>query len=153
MTPYATIHADPIPVTHPRPLAARLPGVARVSMGLIFFLFGLVGLLSAVGLVPLSQPSTPAPEGAAAFTAAIMKTGYLFPLVKGTECAAGALLLSNRLVALALALIAPVVVNIVAFHAFLAPSGLALAAVVLTLELYLAWSHRDAYRPMLKMRP
>ena len=111
------------------------------------------GLSSFLGVIPLSQPSTPLPEGAAAFTAAIMKAGYMFPLVKGTECLVGALLLSNRFVPLALALIAPVVVNIVAFHAFLEPSGLGLAAVVMGLEVYLAWSYRRAYRPMFEMRP
>ena len=61
----------------------------------------------------------------------------------------GALLLSNRFVPLALALLAPVIVNIVAFHAFLAPSGVAIALVVLALELYLAWTYRAAFRPML----
>jgi hypothetical protein len=152
MTPYITT-ADSSFMSPAKTRSSRLPAVARVSMGLIFFLFGLVGLLSFLGVIPLSQPSTPLPEGAAAFTAAIMKSGYMFPLVKGTECLVGALLLSNRFVPLALALVAPVVVNIVAFHAFLAPSGLGLAAIVVGLEAYLAWTYRRAYRPMLEMRP
>ena len=56
---------------------------------------------------------------------------------------------------LALVLIAPVIVNIVAVHAFLAPSGLGMAIVILGLELYLAWSYRSAFRSMLaaKVRP
>jgi len=58
-------------------------------------------------------------------------------------------LLSGRFVPLALAVLAPIVVNIVAFHLFLAPAGLPLPIVVLTLELFLAWSYRSAYRPML----
>jgi hypothetical protein len=61
----------------------------------------------------------------------------------------GALLLLNRFVPLALALIAPVIVNIVAVHAFLAPSGLGMTVVILSLELYLAWAYRSAFRPML----
>ena len=100
----------------------------------------------------LPQPSTPMPEGAVAFAGALMKTGYLFPLIMGTQVIVGALLLSNRFVPLALTLIAPIVVNIFAFHAFLAPSGVGLAAVVLALEVYLAWAYRKAYRPMLAMR-
>ena len=53
-----------------------------------------------------------------------MKTGYMMPLIFGTQLIVGALLLSNRFVPLALALIAPVIVNIVAFHAFsLHPQG------------------------------
>jgi hypothetical protein len=66
--------------------------------------------------------------------------------------AAGLLLLSNRCVPLALALLAPILVNIIAFHAFLAPSGLALPLVLLGLELYLARSYRDAFAPMLQAR-
>jgi hypothetical protein len=73
----------------------------------------------------------------------------MFPLIKGTEVVVGALLLSNRFVPLALALIAPNVVNIVLFHAVLAPGGLGLALPVLALELYLAWSYRAAYASML----
>jgi membrane protein implicated in regulation of membrane protease activity len=81
-----------------------------------------------------------------------MKTGYLFRLVMATQLVAGILFLANRFVPLALALIAPVVVNILAFHLFLAPSGLALAFLVLVLEIYLAWAYRAAFRPMLAAR-
>jgi hypothetical protein len=133
-------------------VARHLPTAARVLTGLVFFFFGLLGVLAFAGLIPLSGPSTPPPQGAADFTAAMMKTGYLFPMVKLTEFVAGAMLLSNRFVPLALALLAPIVVNIFAFHAFLAPSGVRLAAVVLALEVYLAWTYRGAYRPMLAAR-
>jgi hypothetical protein len=62
------------------------------------------------------------------------------------------LLLANRFVPLALALLAPVLVNIVLFHGFLAPSGSGPGLVLLALELYLAWSYRAAFRPMLAAR-
>jgi uncharacterized membrane protein YphA (DoxX/SURF4 family) len=128
-------------------LLRLLPTAARILMGLLFFVTGLNGFLDS-----LPQPAAPMPEGAMAFAGAMMKTGYLFQLVAGTQLLVGALLLVNRFVPLALALLAPVVVNIVAFHAFLAPSGLGLAVGVLALELYLAWSYREAFRPMLVMR-
>ena len=127
-------------------MTRHLPTAARTLMGLIFFVFGLDGFLHVIP-APDSVPA-----GAAAFGGALLNTGYMFPLIKGTEVVAGALLLANRYVPLALAVIAPVVVNIVAFHAFLAPSGLVLAAVVMALEVYLAWTRRDAYRPMLAAR-
>lgn len=119
----------------------------RVLMGLVFFVFGLNGFLNF-----LPQPTGPMPEGAMAFGFALMKTGYMFPLIKGTEVLVGLLLLANRFVPLAIVLIAPVIVNIFAFHAFLEPSGLILAAVLVAIELYLAWSHRNAYRPLLSAR-
>jgi hypothetical protein len=113
----------------------------------MFFVFGLNGFLH---FIP--QPKTPMPEGAAAFAGALMQTGYMFPLVMGTQVIVGTLLLLNRFVPLALALIAPIIVGIVTFHIFLAPSGLIMAGVVLALELYLAWTYRKAFRPMLAMR-
>lgn len=78
-----------------------------------------------------------------------MASGYFFPLLKGTEVISGLLLLSNRFVPLALTMLAPIVVNIVAFHAFLAPAGLGLAGLVLALEVYLAWAYRAAYRSVI----
>lgn len=132
----------------PKSFARHLPTIARVLLGLMFFIFGLMGLLN---LMPPPPPET-LPPGLVAFSDAMMKTGYLFQLVKVTEVVVGALLLLNRFVPLALALIAPVIVNIVAVHAFLAPSGVAMAVVILGLELYLAWSYRSAFRPMLAAR-
>jgi uncharacterized membrane protein YphA (DoxX/SURF4 family) len=125
--------------------ARYLPAIARILMGVIFFIFGLNGFLHF-----LSQP--PMPEAPRAFFGALMKTGYMVPLIFVTQTLVGVLLLLNRFVPLALALIAPVIVNIVLFHIFLAPAGLPLAIIVLVLELYLAWSYRGAFLPMLAGR-
>ena len=119
---------------------------ARVLLGLVFFVFGLNGFLE---FLP-APPTTPA---AAAFGGALFATGYFFPLLKLTEIAAGALLLSGRFVPLALTLLAPVIVNIVAFHVFLTPPpSLGLPLVLVALEIFLAWSYRGAFRPMLRAR-
>jgi uncharacterized membrane protein YphA (DoxX/SURF4 family) len=121
--------------------------MARILMGLIFFVFGLNGFLN---FIP--PPKTPMPEGATAFIGALMKTGYLFRLTMGTQLIVGILLLLNRFVPLALALIAPVILGIMTFHIFLEPSGLILASIVFVMEIYLAWAYRKAFRPMLAMR-
>jgi hypothetical protein len=114
-------------------MVRRFPTAGQVLMGLLFFLSGLSGLLN---LLP--PPATPLPEGATAFVGALMKTGYMFPLIMATQLLVGTLLLSNRFVPLALVLIAPFIVNSIAFHVFLEPSRLGMAVVVRTLELYLA---------------
>jgi uncharacterized membrane protein YphA (DoxX/SURF4 family) len=126
-------------------ISSKLPSVARIVLGLAFFVFGLNGFLHFLPQPPMSGPP-------ANFAGALFATGYMFPLIKGTEVLASLLLLANRYVPLALAVLAPVVVNIVAFHAFLAPTGMVLPIVVLGLELYLAWSYRDAFAPMLHAR-
>ena len=127
--------------------ARYLPIIARVLMGVCFLVFGLNGFLH---FIP--EPKNAMPEGAAAFAGALLKAGYMLPMVMGTQLLVGVLLLLNRFVPLALALLAPVIVNIVAFHIFLAPSGLGLALVVLALELYMAWAYRSSYRSMLNPR-
>ena len=139
-----TSNAIPLEGQRRKSFARHLSTIARILMGLIFFVFGLNGFLH---FIP--QPKKPMPEVAMAFAGALMKAGYMFPMVMGTQFLVGVLLLLNRFVPLALALLAPVIVNIVAFHLFLEPSGLPLALVVLVLELYLAWAYRNAYRSML----
>lgn len=128
-------------------LTRYFPAVARILMGLPLFVFGLNGFLN---FIP--QPKTPIPDAAAAFGAALMNTGYMMPLIGATLLVTGALLLANRFVPLALALFAPFIVNSMAFHLCLEPSGRPMAGVFLLLELYLAWAYRAAYRPMLAAR-
>ena len=128
-------------------IARHVPTVARYLLGAVFFVCGLNGFLNF-----LPAPSGPMPEGAMAFGGALMKTGYMFQLIKGTEVLCAVLLLSNRLVPLALALLAPVLVNIVAFHAFLAPAELPFAIFLLLLQIRLAWAYRSVYAPMLSLR-
>ena len=125
----------------------HLTTAVRSLMGLAFLTFGLNGFLH---FIP--QPKDAMPAGALDFFGALVKTGYMIPLIFGTQTLAGALLLLNLFAPLALALLAPVVVNIVAFHLQLAPSGIPVATVVLVLELYLAWAYRKAFAPMLVLR-
>ena len=118
-------------------------GVARIALGGTFFVFGLNGF---VEFIP--PPSELPPEPAMAFAVALMNTGYMMPLIKGTEVLVGALLLAKRWVPLALVLLAPLLLNIVAFHFALAPSGTEFSIVLSLLGLYLAWVHRRAYAPL-----
>jgi hypothetical protein len=120
----------------------KIATAARILEGAAFLTFGLNGFFHFL-------PTPPPPPAAGAFAGALMATGYMFPLIKGTEVVVGALLLSNRFVPLALTLIAPIIVNILAFHAFLAPAGLPLPLVLLATELVLAYSYRAAFAPML----
>lgn len=136
--------ADPAPKSFTR----FFPVIARVLLGLVFFVFGLNGFFFFIPPPPPEQM----PKALVEFSTAMMNTGFLLQLVKGTEVAMGLLLLLNRFVPLALAVLAPIIVNIVAVHLFLAPSGAIMAFVILALELYLAWSYRGAFRPMLAAR-
>ncbi len=118
-----------------------VPTLLRLALGLLFFVFGLNGFL---GFLP--QP--PVPPEAGAFLAALGATGYMFPLVKGTELVAGMFLLSGRFVPLALLFLAPVVVNIIAFTVVLSPAN-PLGYLALAGELSLAWCYRSSFRRVL----
>ena len=125
--------------------SSRIPSIARTVLGLAFLVCGLNGFLQFLPQPPMSGP-------AGDFAGAMAATGYLFPLVKGIEVMTGVLLLVDRYVPLALTILAPVVVNIVAFHAFLAPAGLVLPLVLTALGVYLAYAHRDSFAPVLRAR-
>jgi uncharacterized membrane protein YphA (DoxX/SURF4 family) len=125
-------------------IARYAPHVVRVVLGLLFVVTGLNGFLNF-----LPQPAAAMPANAVAFITALMNTGYMFKLIFATQLVSGVLLLSNRFVPLALALLAPFVVNSISFHLFLEPTGRPVAFAVLAAELYLAWTYRRAYRSML----
>ena len=122
-----------------------VPTAARLFLGLGFTVFGLNAFLH---FMPLPAP----PPSARAFLGALGASGYLFPLLKATEVVAGLLLLSGRFVPLSLAVLAPILVNIIAFHLFLEPSGLLIPLALIAAEIYLAWTYRAAFAPLLHLR-
>jgi uncharacterized membrane protein YphA (DoxX/SURF4 family) len=124
-------------------LATWGPRVGRILLGLAFTVFGLNYFFD---FLPAQPPPDPK---ALPFLGGLVASEYVFPLIKAIEVAAGLALLANLFVPLALVLLAPIIVNIVAFHALLSP-GLPVPLAILALELYLAWSYRDAFKPMLR---
>jgi putative oxidoreductase len=93
--------------------------IARYLAGAIFLIFGLNGFLHFIPMPP--------PDGIAGqFMGALFVSHYL-TLVFGLQVIAAVLLLANRYVPLALVILAPVIVNILCFHALMAPSGLPMA--------------------------
>lgn len=117
---------------------------ARVLLGLVFFGFGLNGLLH---LFPLP----PAQGAAAVFINGLMASRYFFPLLFVIYVFTGGALVIGRFVPLALTMLAPVIVNVAVMHLFVPSSGaeIGLACLVTVLEIFLAWSYRAAFRPLL----
>jgi hypothetical protein len=75
----------------------------------------------------------------------------LFYAVKALEVTAGLLLLSSRLVPLALAMLVPITFNIVWFDAALDPGALPVGVVLVALEGVLLWSRRAILEPLLRV--
>lgn len=132
----------------PRKSVTRFfPAVARYLMGVPLTIFGLNGFFN---FIP--QPEMVMPEKALTFVTALAVSGYMTQLIGATLLVSGVLLVFNRFVPLALVLLAPFLVNSLAFHAFLESSGLPTAVIFVALELYLAWTYRAAYRPLFVAR-
>ena len=116
---------------------SKLPMIARYLLGAALVLFG------ANGFFEFIPPFEQDPDSIAArFLAILPETGYLWYLVKGTEVLVGILLVTGRYVPIALILLGPISVNIVAYHAFLDPANIVPALVVFSLNLYLLLTHR-----------
>jgi putative oxidoreductase len=96
--------------------------IARYLAGVIFLVFGLNGFLH---FIPFPPPAGIAGQ----FMNALYLSHYLW-VIFAFQVIAGVLLLVNRYVPLAVAVLAPVLVNILTFHALMAPSGLPLAVFV-----------------------
>jgi len=118
------------------------PHVARVILALAFLLFGLNGFLN---FLPVPKDI---PQDIITVSMALMKAGYM-NVVSSVEILVAILLLANRFVPLALALLAPIIVGILTFHIALQPKTIGPGIVVTLLELFLAYSYRKAFRPML----
>ncbi len=123
--------------------------IARYLGGAIFLVMGLNGFLNFIHFPP--------PQGVAAqFMGALYVSHYLW-VIFAFQVAGGALLLVNRYVPLAVALLAPVLVNILTFHVTMAPSGLPLALFVAILWAVIFIDVRPAFsglfQPRLQPRP
>jgi putative oxidoreductase len=104
--------------------------IARLLLGLIFAFFGANGFLQ---FLP-APPTLPGLVGQ--FFSAFFQSHWVL-VVSGFQLVAGLLLLVNRYVPLALALLAPILVNIWCFHLLLTMANWPLALVATVLWIFL----------------
>jgi cytochrome c peroxidase len=114
---------------------------SRFALGFVFLVFGVDYFFSFLPELPVSQRGLP-------FLEALSASGYFFPLLKTVEISSAALLLLGLFVPLAIVLLAPVVLNIFFYHLFLDRGGLPLAALLFSLELFLAFAYRETFRSL-----
>jgi putative oxidoreductase len=112
--------------------------IARLLLGLIFVVLGLNGFLNFLSMGPM-------PSGLAGQFIGALALSHYFWVVAALQVAGGALLLVNRFVPLGLVLLGPVIVNIILYHVFLNPTGIALALVVTVLWLIVFYAHRQNF--------
>lgn len=118
--------------------------IARYLAGVIFLVMGLNGFLH---FIPLPPPAGIAGQ----FMGALYVSHYLW-VIFAFQVIAGALLLANRYVPLAVAMLAPVIVNILTFHALMAPNGLPMALFVTALWAVIFINVRPAFSGLFQSR-
>ena len=120
---------------------SKLILVLRILLALILIVFGSNKFFN-------FMPAMEMPKAAGDFMMAMMATGYMLKLVGATEVVSGVLLLINKKVPFALVVLAPVVVNILFFHLFLAPAGIGPAAVVAIITIILIYNNWGKYKAL-----
>lgn len=114
--------------------------IVHILLGLTFFIFGLNGFLNFM--------HAPLPPGVAGTFLSTLVASHFIYFVCAVQVIAGGLLLVNRFVPLALALLAPVLYNILAYHITMQPSGLPPGLFASILWLILVWRLRDYFAPL-----
>jgi putative oxidoreductase len=117
--------------------------IIRIATGLMFVVSSAKYFLNMMPEAELSGPTLD-------FVAGLDAAGYFMPFLKVVELVGGLALIAGRFVSLATVVLFPVTLNIFLFHAFLAPDGMVIPILLLAANLYLAFAHRDRYRPILQ---
>jgi len=113
-------------------------------MGLIFVVFGLNGFFNFIPVPPMEP-------GATNFIMALVGTGYMMPWIKVIEIACGVCFMAGCYVPLALIAIAPILLNIFAFHLFLdAPKNLLMPILLLAAWGTLVYLYRSYFSPLFR---
>src|SRR5687767_8277842 len=98
--------------------------VIRIVLGLLF-------LVSSLGFFFNLMPAPELGEGGKLFFTGLIASKYVMPVVKVIELLVAISFLTGRFVPLATVIIFPITLNIVLFHAFLAPEGMIVPVIIL----------------------
>jgi putative oxidoreductase len=115
--------------------------IVRILLGLILVIFGLNKFLQ-------FMPMPAMPEAAGEFMGALVKSGYIMPIVAIIEIAVGVLLLINKYQSLAIVIVFPVLLNAFLFHMFLDIAGIGGAAIAIAMNIFLFFANKESYKSL-----
>ena len=123
----------------------------KIAMIIMRSLMGLLFLFSSITFL-FNLITPPEPTGAMKiFSTGLQASVYLMPTVNIIELICGIAFLSGRFVPLGAVLITPIIVNILFVHVFLFPEGLPIAIFLVLANSFVAYNHRESYKPLFKM--
>ena len=120
--------------------------ISRYILGLLFTVFGLNGFLHFIHQPPPANPV------ALQFFVAVSASHYMI-VVFLVQLVGGLLLLSGRYVPLALAILAPVLVNIPNYHITMDPGGIGAGLVATILWVMVFLRYRSSFAHIFQQRP
>lgn len=124
--------------------------IVRIVLRVLLCLLLAIPLLGTLGVFPAPTADLYTPNGWA-FMSALMGSGYMFPLLGIVSAVVVILTLMNKM-ALAAIVLAPMTVNVIAFHTFV-DTGLftpnaSLGILLLVLNAFFLWDNRSKYKTL-----
>lgn len=119
--------------------------ISRLFLGFIFFIAGLNGFFVIFNLEPFIETSPAAMS--------IFEFQYLLIFEKSLEILCAVLLIINRFIPLVLAVLSPIVANILLLHLFIDHSLLLLAIIIVGLHIHLLYCFRKNFIGILEKKP
>jgi putative oxidoreductase len=120
--------------------------IARYLLGLIFLVFGLNGFLNFIHQPPPANPV------AIQFLVAVSASHYIV-VVFVAQIIGGVLLLAGRFVPLGLAILAPILVNILDYHLSMDPGGIGVGLISTILWVVVFLPYRSNFARIFEQRP
>ena len=120
--------------------------ICRVLLGFMFTIFGLNGFFH---FIPQPPPANPL----AIQYMTVLSGSHYFVFVFFVQVVAGVLLLSGRFIPLALAMLAPVLLNILLYHSLMDPAGLPVAFFATVLWAVVFYRFRTSFRGIFAAHP
>jgi putative oxidoreductase len=124
----------------------------KIAVIIVRTLVGLLFLVSAIGYFFKLMPQPQLGEGAMTFVMGLGASGYIMPVVKVIEILCALAFISGRFVPLATVVIFPITLNILLFHAVLAPEGVAVPVFLFIGNLFLAYAYRKHYEGIVALK-
>jgi len=125
----------------------------KIAMVIVRTLMGLLFIFAAIVVLFKLAPVPELTGVAKTFNDGIFAVGYFVPMLKIVELTCGILFVIGRFVPLATILIAPIIVNIFAYHAFIDNSGLPVAVFLVAANIFVAFYYRVVYRELFRFNP
>lgn len=121
----------------------------KIAIIIVRTLIGLMFLFASITYFIFPAPPPEFSGDTKTFMDGIEASKYILPVAKIFELVCGLMFVSGRFVALAVILIFPITINILLINAIHMPSGLPIVIPLFLGILFLAYTEREKYSPLL----